>query len=458
MNEWLMAQGITSPQVGLYAGLLLGGLLAVMLAWFASRRSARSEQQRLQPRISELEATQQALQAQVTRAEQDKAILETRAADREQHFLEQVARLEQAEQRLSENFERLAAKIFEERSEKLSDLNRKQLDSILNPLNEKLTEFRNTVTETHKNDTAQHQVLQAKLRELEQLNVRLHDDATNLTRALTSSVKAQGNWGEQQLERLLNLAGLEKGREYSTQVSVTTDSGQRVQPDLVLHLPEGKSIVMDSKVSLNAWTRYQSETEETGRAVQLKAHVQALRNHIKTLGEKRYAEVAELQALDFVLMFVPIEAALIEALQADPELPAFALERKVALLSPTNLLATLRTVAAVWSIHKQNTNALEIASRAGMLYDKFVGFVANLRSVGDRLRQAQQSYDGAFSQLSTGAGNLMRQAEMLRDLGARHTKQLDQQLVERASSAHAVDSQGDASDVKPADTDPPGDA
>lgn len=455
MNEWLMAQGITSPQVGLYAGLLLGGLLAVMLAWFASRRAARGEQQRLQPRITELEATQQALQAQVTRAEQDKAVLETRAADREQHFLEQIARLEQAEQRLSENFERLAAKIFEERSEKLSDLNRKQLDSILNPLNEKLTEFRNTVTETHKNDTAQHQVLQAKLRELEQLNVRLHDDATNLTRALTSSVKAQGNWGEQQLERLLNLAGLEKGREYSTQVSVTTDSGQRVQPDLVLHLPEGKSIVMDSKVSLNAWTRYQSETEETGRAVQLKAHVQALRNHIKTLGEKRYAEVAELQALDFVLMFVPIEAALIEALQSDPELPAYALERKVALLSPTNLLATLRTVAAVWSIHKQNTNALEIASRAGMLYDKFVGFVANLRSVGDRLRQAQQSYDGAFSQLSTGAGNLMRQAEMLRDLGARHTKQLDQQLVERASSSHAVDSQDAASNVVPDDTDAP---
>jgi len=305
----------------------------------------------------------------------------------------------------------------------------------LNPLNEKLTEFRNTVTETHKHETAQHEVLQSRLRDLEKLNVRLHDDATNLTRALTSSVKAQGNWGEQQLERLLNLAGLEKGREFSTQVVITAESGQRVQPDLVLHLPEGKSIVMDSKVSLNAWTRYQSETDENIRTGHLQDHVQAIRNHIRTLAEKGYADLPELQALDFVLMFIPIEAAMIAALQSDPELPAFALERKVAMLSPTNLLATLRTVAAVWSIHKQNTNAQDIANRAGLLYDKFAGFVDNLSAIGDRLRQAQQSYDDAFGQLSTGSGNLLRQAEMLRDLGARHSKQLDSRLVEQADDA-----------------------
>jgi len=432
MNEWLIGQGIGSPQVGLWAGLLLGLLLAVLAAWFASRRAMRAEQKRLQPAVEALQSRLQALQAELSVSEQQRAVLETRSADREQHFAEQIARLEQAEQRLTENFERLAGKIFEDRSEKLSDLNRKQLDALLNPLSEKLTEFRNTVTETHKNETAQHQVLQAKLRELEQLNVRLHDDATNLTRALTSSAKAQGNWGEQQLERLLNLAGLEKGREYSTQVSVTTESGQRMQPDLVLHLPEGKSIVMDSKVSLNAWTRYQSEADPDLRAAHLKDHIQALRAHIRNLSEKRYAELPELQALDFVLLFIPIESAMIEALQSDPELPLFALERKVALLSPTNLLATLRTVAAVWSIHKQNSNALEIAGRAGLLYDKFAGFVDNLRSVGDRLRQAQQSYDDAFSQLSSGAGNLLRQTEMLRDLGARNTRQLDPRLVEQS--------------------------
>jgi len=345
VNAWLIAQGISSPQAGLWTGMLLGLLAAVALAWFASRRAARAEQLRLEPEVKSLVEQVRQLSADLSHAEQQCAILETRAKGDDKHYSEQIARLEQAEQRLSENFERLAGRIFEERSEKLSDLNRKQLDSLLNPLNEKLTEFRNTVTETHKHETAQHEVLQSRLRDLEKLNVRLHDDATNLTRALTSSVKAQGNWGEQQLERLLNLAGLEKGREFSTQVAITTESGQRVQPDLVLHLPEGKSIVMDSKVSLNAWTRYQSETDENIRTGHLQDHVQAIRNHIRTLAEKGYADLPELQALDFVLMFIPIEAAMIAALQSDPELPAFALERKVAMLSPTNLLATLRTVA-----------------------------------------------------------------------------------------------------------------
>ena len=451
MNNWLVEQGLTSPLAGLWAGLLLGLFMAVMASWWFSRRAARAEQKRKQVEIDRLQLRLDQLGSELAAAEQRSAVLEARATDREAHYGEQIKKLEQAEKRLAENFERLAGRIFEERSEKLSDLNRKQLDTLLNPLSEKLTEFRNTVTEAHKNETAQHQVLKAKLKELEQLNVRLHDDATNLTRALTSSSKAQGNWGEQQLERLLNLAGLERGREYATQVSVTTETGQRVQPDLVLHLPEGKSIIMDSKVSLNAWTRYQAENDDSLRAVHLKDHVQALRNHIKTLSEKRYAELPELQALDFVLLFVPIESALIEALQTDPELPVFALERKVALLSPTNLLATLRTVAAVWSIHKQNTNALDIASRAGLLYDKFAGFVENLKSVGDRLRQAQQSYDIAFGQLSTGTGNLLRQTEMLRELGARHTKQLDSRLIDQSgeNTEAELEAENDDPDLSP---------
>lgn len=439
MNAWLIAQGVTGPLAGLWTGLLLGLVVAVLLAWFASRRATNAANSQLRPEVTGLENQVRQLAADLSRAEQQCAVLETRARSDAEHYHDQITRLEQAEQRLSENFERLAGRIFEERSEKLSDLNRKQLDTLLNPLNEKLTEFRNTVTETHKHETAQHEVLQSRLRDLEKLNVRLHDDATNLTRALTSSVKAQGNWGEQQLERLLNLAGLEKGREFSTQVAITTESGQRVQPDLVLHLPEGKSIVMDSKVSLNAWTRYQSEADENIRARHLQDHVQAIRNHIRTLSEKGYADLPELQALDFVLMFIPIEAAMITALQSDPELPAFALERKVAMLSPTNLLATLRTVAAVWSVHKQNRNAQEIANRAGLLYDKFTGFVDNLGAIGERLRQAQQSYDDAFGQLSKGSGNHLRQAEMLRDLGARNSKQLDPRLVEQVGDRNTTE-------------------
>jgi DNA recombination protein RmuC len=187
---------------------------------------------------------------------------------------------------------------------------------------------------------------------------------------------------------------------------------------------------MDSKVSLNAWTRHQATDEEDDRAPLMKEHLSSIRAHITSLGEKRYAEIPELNALDFVLMFVPIEAALIEALRADPELPAFALRHRVAVLSPTNLLATLRTVASVWMVHKQNTNAQEIAGRAGLLYDKFKGFADNLQNIGMRIRQAQESYDSALGQLSRGPGNLVRQVEMLRELGARNTKQLDPALLE----------------------------
>ena len=398
MNEWLIQQGITNPQIGLVLGLLIGLFAAVVIAWVFSRKNA---------------------------------VLATRVADREQHYREQIQKLEEAEKRLAENFERLAGKIFEDRSEKLSDLNTKQLDTLLKPLSEKLTEFRATVENAHKQETVQHEVMKEKIDDLEKLNERLHADATNLSRALTTNVKTQGNWGEQQLERLLELSGLQKGREYSTQYSVTAESGQRIQPDLVLHLPEGKSIVLDSKVSLVAWTRYQACASDEERTASLKEHIQSIRQHVKGLGEKRYAEIPELNSLDFVLMFVPIESALIAALQAEPELAEFALRNKVALLSPTNFLATMRTVGSVWSVHKQNKNAQEIARRAGLLYDKFFGFVENLRGVGDRLRQAQQSYDEAFSQLSTGSGNLLRQTDMLRELGARNTKQLDQKLLEQ---------------------------
>lgn len=382
MNAILAELGIDSPLLGLVLGLLIGLLLAVIFSWVASSASRRKA----------------------------------------------AGEAAQTEARINEAFERLAGRIFEERSEKLSRLNEKQLETVLKPLGEQLNDFRRTVTETHRDETAQNRVLQEKLKQLEQLNVRLHDDATNLTKALTRSSKAQGNWGEQQLERLLELAGLQKGREFHTQVSVMTEGGQRVQPDLVLALPEGKAIVMDSKVSLTAWLRYQSEEDEELRPAHLKAHIQSIRDHIKSLGEKRYAEVPELAALDFVLMFVPIEAALIEALQSDPELPAFALENKVALLSPTNLLATLRTVGSVWAIHRQNTNAHEIASRAGRLYDKFADFVKALQDIGFRLRQAHESYDTALTRLSTGTGNLLRQAEMLKELGARASKQIDPSL------------------------------
>ncbi|HKJ17937.1 MAG TPA: DNA recombination protein RmuC [Xanthomonadales bacterium] len=408
MNQFLTELGIGTPALGLTVGLLIGLLFVVIFSWVASSAARR------------------------------KAVEESG----------------QSEQRINDSFERLAGRIFEERSEKLSQLNEKQLETVLKPLGVQLNDFRRTVAETHRDETAQNRVLQEKLKQLEQLNMRLHDDATNLTNALTRSAKSQGNWGEQQLEKLLELAGLEKGREFHTQVSVVSDSGQRVQPDLVLSLPEGKAIVMDSKVSLTAWLRYQSEEDEELRATHLKAHIQSIRQHIKTLGEKRYAEVPDLNALDFVLMFVPIESALIEALQTDADLPAFALENKVALLSPTNLLATLRTVGSVWAIHRQNTNAQEIAGRAGRLYDKFADFVTALQQIGDRLRQAQDSYETALTRLSSGSGNLLRQAEMLRELGARASKQVDPALTADEEIDDPVDQDDEGLRIVNSKTDP----
>ncbi|MEE4219267.1 MAG: DNA recombination protein RmuC [Xanthomonadales bacterium] len=434
MNEWLIQQGVANPQAGLVVGLLAGLVIAVLLAWLVSRKSSAAGQASLQPRIDELEAQLSQTLEVLADAEKQNAVLEAQAVDREKHFREQKASLEDAEKRLTESFERLSGRIFEQRAEKLSDLNSKQLDALLKPLGEKLNEFRGTVESSHRAGTVQHEVMKQKLGELEKLNERLHEDANNLSKALTSDVKTQGNWGEQQLERLLELSGLQKGKEYSTQISVTTEGGQRVQPDFVMHLPEGKSIILDSKVSLLAWTRYQAAEDDETREAELKNHVASLKQHIKGLGEKRYAEIPELNSLDFVLMFVPIESALIAALQTDPALAEYALSNKVALLSPTNFLATMRTVGSVWAVHRQNKNAQEIARRAGLLYDKFVGFVDNLQAVGGRLRQAQQSYETAFSQLSEGPGNLVRQTEMLSDLGARNTKQLEAALLEEEST------------------------
>ena len=432
MNDWLTAQGIDTPQTALLLGVLAGLLVGVAMAWWLSRRGVAATEARLQPAIADLEQELESARVALTDAEKEAAVLRARNEDEARHFQAQVEKLEQAEKRLAESFERLAGRIFEERSEKLAQLNTRQLDGLLKPLSDKLSEFRTTVETSHRAETAQHEVMKAKLGELEKLNERLHEDATNLSRALTGNVKAQGNWGEQQLERLLELSGLRKGVEYSTQFSVTTEGGQRVQPDLVLHLPEGKSIVLDSKVSLVAWTRYQAAGDDAERQAALAEHVASLKQHVRGLGEKRYGEIPELDSLDFVLMFVPIESALIGALQADPALAEFALRNKVALLSPTNFLATMRTVGSVWAVHRQNSNAQEIARRAGLLYDKFVGFVENLQQVGDRLRQARESYEAAFGQLSTGAGNLLRQTELLRELGARNSKSLDSTALRSA--------------------------
>jgi len=426
------------------AGLLVAAVTG-MLAWRAGARRAgevaavetatvREELAAGADQLAAARSESEALEAALNEAQRSLAVLETRMEEQQAHHVRERTALEAAEKRLGEHFERLAGRVFEERTKKFSELSEKQIETLLKPLSKDLESFRGQVEQTHKQELEQHAALRERLTQLEGLNEKLNEEARNLTRALTADVKAQGGWGEQQLEKLLELSGLTRGEHYHTQVSVTGSKGERLQPDFVLRLPEGRSIVMDSKVSLTAWTRHQAAEDEGDRERHLVDHAKSLRAHIDSLSGKNYAGVEELNALDFVLMFVPIESALIGALHQDPDLPEYALNRRVALLSPANFLATVRTVASVWMVHKQNTNARDIAARAGALYDKFVGFTDNLKQVGDRLDQAQRAWNGALGQLSTGPGNLVRQAEMLRELGAKHRKQLDEGLVERAGA------------------------
>lgn len=432
MTEWFLQLDINSLILGLLAGLMLGLVAVITVAKISRRNGANTEIDRLLPINIALEAGLKTREQELAEIQRSLAVAETRLDEQKQHHKTEKASLEEAEKRLSESFERLAGKVFDERSKHFTELSEKQISGLLKPLTKDLESFRATVDKNSREDIRQHAALQEKLKQMEGLNERLHKEAQNLTRALTHDVKAQGNWGEQQLERLMELAGLTKGVHYYTQYSVSGKDGERLQPDFVLKLPENRSIILDSKVSLTAWTRYQSEDDEKQRELILAEHVNSIKTHISGLGKKNYPDVEELNALDFVLMFVPIESALIAALQSDPTLPEYALKHRVALLSPANFLATVRTVASVWQVHKQNTNAQEIARRAGLLYDKFVGFTENLKAVGMRLEQARKAFDDAYGQLTTGAGNLVGQTEKLSKLGARHAKKLDAGLVEKA--------------------------
>ncbi|MBU6200322.1 MAG: DNA recombination protein RmuC, partial [Xanthomonadaceae bacterium] len=275
--------------------------------------------------------------------------------------------------------------------------------------------------------------LKTQIDALQNLNQKISQDAINLTRALTGDSQTQGAWGEMVLERLLEASGLQKGRQYDTQVVLTNDSGERPRPDAIVHLPEGRDIIVDAKVSLTAYERYCSAVDVDERAAQLAAHLKSLREQVRNLAGKRYADLPGVNSLEFVLMFVPVEAAYIEAARHDDTLQAFALEKNVVIVTASTLLATLRTVSSLWRFDDRNRNALEIADRAGKLYDKFAGFVDDLDEARTRVGAAAKALDAAGSKLSSGSGNLLRQVEMLRELGAKASKSLPAEARERAS-------------------------
>jgi DNA recombination protein RmuC len=346
------------------------------------------------------------------------------------------------EEKLRTQFENLATKILDETTKKFTDQNKVNLNNILDPLGVKMKEFEKKVNDTYVKGTKERSTLAEQIKNLSELNIRMSKDAVNLTKALKGDSKTQGDWGEFKLEMILEKAGLMNGVHYSTQGSFQDEEGKHKRPDVIVNLPEGKCLVIDSKVSLTAYANYYQSEDDEEREGHLKDHVTSMRNHVQDLSSKNYQKLYQINTPDYVLMFVPIEPAFMLAIHADQDLMAWAVEKKNIVIVPTStLLATISMVSSIWKQEDQKRNVLEIARQGGALYDKFVGFVDDLINVGKRLKSAKDSYDGAMNKLSTGKDNLVRKTENIKALGAKTSKSLPDSLIQRA----ITDDSGEAS-------------
>lgn len=389
-------------------------------------------------RLEEVEAHAAATSGELAGARMELASLRAQLAAAQQQAEERRRLLEDASERFRGEFQALAATLLDERARSFAEQSQAQLGALLSPLREQLDAFKRTVLETYDREMRERLALGHQLADLRELNSRLGQEAQELTRALKGDTRAQGAWGELLLERLLESAGLEAGIAYTLQASTTGAEGDRQRPDALIHLPDQRDLVIDAKVSLVAFERWCNATDADARAQALKAHVASIREHVRSLSERRYAATEGLRTLDYVLMFVPVEAAFIEAVRADEGLYRYALERNVALVTPATLLVTLRTVASLWANEKRSRNVEEIARRAGLLYDKFVGFVDDMQALRRQLDQAQRAWGDAWNKLADGRGNLVAQAEELRRLGARVNKALPAGVVETAGESGAA--------------------
>ena len=331
----------------------------------------------------------------------------------------QKSEIENLQKRLTTEFENIATKILKERSDEFSLSNHKSLSDILNPLKERIQRFEKKVDETYDKELRDKISLREEVRKLTELNTRVSEEANNLTKALKGDVKKQGNWGEVVLERVLERSGLTKGQEYEREVVVEGADYSVQRPDVIIHLPDNKHIVIDSKVSLVAYERLMSAESDDHRVAYLKDHINSLRSHVKLLGEKNYQNAQNINTPDFVLMFLPIEASFSVAVQGDSDIFGYAWERKIVIVSPTTLLATLRTISSIWKQENQTKNAQEIARLSGALYDKFIGFAEDMGRIKANLDRTSGAYDDAMKKMKDGSGNIIRTAEKIKELGAK---------------------------------------
>ena len=348
--------------------------------------------------------------------------------------LEQKQEVEKLQEKFTKEFENLANKILEEKTNKFTEQNKENMKNILSPLQDKIQLFEKKVEDTHKESIDYHAALRQQILGLSEMNAQMSKETVNLTKALKGDSKMQGNWGELVLERVLEKSGLEKDREYYVQQAHTSEDGQRVYPDVVINLPDGKKMIVDSKVSLTAYEKFSNEEDDNLRTSYLREHINSIKRHVDQLGEKNYHDLYQMESPDFVLLFIPIEPAFAIALNEETTLYNKAFEKNIVIVTPATLLATLRTIDSMWTNQKQQENAYEIARQAGALYDKFEGFVADLVKVGNKIKDSKTEYDAAMNKLVDGKGNLITSIEKLKKMGAKAKKSLPESVLKRADT------------------------
>lgn len=425
---------ILAVMAGVLAVIVIGllfwaGKIREKLAAEAERRAVAEEKS---SRVPGLEGDLDKAQQENTLLQTRMAELETRLEDERKNAEEKLSLLQEARDQLKLEFQNVANKIFEDKSRKFTEQNKENIEGVLKPMREQLVDFKKKVEDVYDKESKDRVSLLTEIIHLKALNERISEDAINLTNALKGQSKTRGSWGEMILERVLEESGLHKGREYEVQAMYASEEGQRRHPDVIVHLPEGKDIVIDSKVSLTAYEKYCSADTDEKREKRLKEHVISIRTHIKELSNKRYEELEGISTLDFVLMFLPIEGAFWTAIESEQGLFNEAFDKNIMLVSPSTLLATLRIINNIWRYEDQNKNALIIAKKAGDLLDKFVGFVDALEDVGQKIGKAHESYKTARDRLSKGKGNLVRRTEELKQLGVKAKKELPEGLVVQA--------------------------